>query len=202
MEKNLYNRANLKKGKAMRVLYIHGFGGCGMGKKATLFKEYYKEKGKKFFAPSLSYIPKLALQTLCDFIELNDRKVNLIGSSLGGFYASYLANRYKLKAVLINPSTKPWETLKRYIGLTQNYCDGSRFEWKREYLEDLKKFDVSNPIGDQFMVLLQTGDKDLDYRIAADKFCKANVIIEEGGSHSFEGIERHFENIENFFNAL
>ena len=184
----------------MKIVYIHGFGGCGMGKKATLFKEYYKEKGKKFFAPSLSYSPKLALQTLCDFIEMNEKKVNLIGSSLGGFYATYLANRYKLKAVLINPSTRPWETLGRYLGFAKNFCDESQFEWKQEYLDILKEYDVSNPIPTQFMVLLQTGDEDLDYRIAANKFCKANVIIEEGGSHSFEGIERHFENIENFFN--
>ncbi len=183
----------------MITLYIHGFAGCANGKKAQKFKAHYKEKGEKFFAPSLPYNPKLAIDTLCNFIEVCDERVNLIGSSLGGFYATYLADKYDLKAVLINPSTKPWKTLLKYIPKTKNFCDNSTFEWNENFVEILKEFNVENPSFENFMVLLQTGDEDLDYKIAAEKFKKANLIIEEGGSHSFEGIERYFQKIDDFF---
>ncbi len=183
----------------MLTLYIHGFGSCALSHKASLFKDYYTGKGLKFLAPTLSYNPKFAIETLCDIVELFDRKVNLIGSSLGGYYAIYLANRYKLKAALINPSVYPYETLSKYIPKALNYCDLSSFEWNQTHLNLLKNYEVHNPLPQYFMVLLQKGDKDLDYSQAARKFSRAKLIIEEGGSHSFEGIEHYFGDIEEFF---
>ena len=85
------------------IIYIHGFGSSGQGGKANLFRDYFKSRGQSFIAPSLSYVPELAMSTLEELINSYD-EVELIGSSLGGYYSIYLAEKYGLKAVLVNPA--------------------------------------------------------------------------------------------------
>jgi len=111
------------------VIYIHGFGSSGFGGKAMLFREYFKKQGVPFLAPSLSYVPRLAIETLK---EIASQCANpcFIGSSLGGFYALYLATYFNTRAVLINPALYASSTLKRHIkGYATNYYDCSKFEW-------------------------------------------------------------------------
>lgn len=180
------------------IIYIHGFASSGFGQKATLFREYFKDKKEKFMAPSLSYIPELAIATLEEIIQTSDEKISLIGSSLGGYYATYLSQKYDLKAVLINPSIHPYETLKKTLGYMKSFYDASSFEWRESHLLMLKKYEMTHVDQANFMLLLQTGDETLDYREAAKKFPNAELIIEEGGSHSFDNIERYFKKSEEF----
>jgi predicted esterase YcpF (UPF0227 family) len=181
------------------ILYIHGFGGSGEGSKARAFREYFKVKNEDFIAPSLSYIPELALKTLEELIALQKGKVTLIGSSLGGFYAIYLAQKYNLKAVLINPSIYPYITLSKCLGSAPSFYDASHFEWMESHIAMLKNYRTRLTKQSNFMLLLQKGDEVLNYKEAADKFSKANLIVEEGGDHSFVGIERHFQRVNAFF---
>lgn len=181
------------------ILYIHGFGGSGEGFKARVFRKYYKAKNEDFIAPSLSYIPELAIKTLEELIELHKGNVCLIGSSLGGFYAIYLAQKYKLKAVLINPSVYPSVTLNKCLGNAPNFYDASYFEWTESHIIMLKTHETNVTKQSDFMLLLQKGDEVLNYKEAAEKFSKAELIIEEGGNHSFDGIERYFQKVDAFF---
>lgn len=181
------------------IIYIHGFGSSGFGGKATTFKKYF---GNNLCSPSLSYVPTLAINTLEQLIEIslsNKQEVNLIGSSLGGFYALYLSNKYGLKAVLINPSIFPFKTLDK-IGLSTNYFDMSSFEVTAAHIESLKQYEVEMINNEKrFMVLLQKEDEVLNYKEAILRLPKAHLHIEEGGSHSFDGVERYFKKIESFF---
>jgi len=104
---------------------MHDFGGSGEGSKAKAFREYFKSKQEGFIAPSLSYVPELAIKTLEELIESYKEDITLIGSSLGGFYAIYLSQKYSLKAVLLNPSINPYKTLKNLVGDAPNFYD----EW-------------------------------------------------------------------------
>lgn len=181
------------------ILYIHGFGSSGQGGKSTQFRDYFKAQGIDFIAPSLSYVPELAMATLEELIETYD-DVMLIGSSLGGYYSLYLAEKYALKAILINPAMKSAKTLKRLItkeGLAHNYYDESKFEWNEGHIEMLKKYEIIEAKA-QYLLLLQKGDDVLHYKDAIDKLPHAELILEEGGTHAFEGIERHFERIKTF----
>lgn len=180
------------------ILYIHGYGGHGKGVKASMMREYCKSQNISFLAPSLSYIPDLAIQTLEEIIENLEGGITLVGSSLGGFYSIYLAAKYNLKAVLINPSIRPYETLLKTKGRFPHYYDGSSFEWNDLHLESLKKYEAENARDEQFLLLLQKGDETLDYTKALEKLSSASAIVEEGGSHSFDGFERHFETIAAF----
>ncbi len=179
------------------IIYIHGFGGSGKGGKATEFRDYFKSEKIPFIAPSLSYVPDLAVSTLEELIE-SFEEVSLIGSSLGGFYTIHLVSKYNLKAVLINPSIYPWVTLKRSLGNAPNFYDGSNFEWKESHLEMLKTFESKNPKDENFMLLVQKGDELLDYGEAVRKLPNSLHVIEDGGNHSFEGIDMHFKRVKEF----
>ncbi|HIP14332.1 MAG TPA: esterase, partial [Sulfurimonas autotrophica] len=117
---------------------------------------------------------------------------------LGEYYTTYLACKYNLKAVLINPSIYPYITLQKTVGFMQSFYDNSRFEWKESHLQMLKKYEIQEPKYKNFMLLLQKGDETLDYTEAVNKFANATLVIEEGGSHSFDNIERYFEKTEEF----
>ncbi len=180
------------------IIYIHGFGGSGEGRKAKAFREYYKNSTEGFIAPSLSYVPELAIKTLEELIESYSRDVKLIGSSLGGFYAVYLAQKYSLKTVLLNPSIFPYKTLKNYMGNAPTFYDNSSFSWSEKHINMLENYIEKDIDSSKFMLLVQKGDELLNPQEAIDKFIDAIVIVQEGGSHGFDGIESHFENIRNF----
>jgi len=181
------------------TIYIHGFGSHGLGSKANAFRTYFKDKEEAFIAPSLSYIPDLAIQTLEALIESYD-DVKLIGSSLGGFYALYLAQKYGVKAVLINPSIYPYLTLKKVLGEAPSFYDESHFEWMQSHLDMLKKYETNAVVQKDIMLLLEKGDETLDYREAVEKLPNSKQRVEEGGSHSFDGIERYFVEVDDFLN--
>jgi len=176
-------------------MYLHGFGGSGQGVKAGLFRKRFEGN---LIAPSLSPIPELAIDTLKQIVETitDHTTLTLIGSSLGGYYATWLAEHYGLKAVLINPSTRPYETLKNVRGY--NYYDESLFDWNQQHIESLHQFDVQNITPEQYMVLLQKGDELLDYKKAEMKYEGSTLVIEENGNHSYEGIETKFDMIDRF----
>lgn len=177
------------------IIYIHGFGSSGHGGKASLFREYFEEE---VIAPSLSYVPNLAIDTLEQLIELlleKGEKVGLVGSSLGGFYSIYLASKYNLKAVLINPAVHPYKTLDK-IGMAMNYYDGTSFEVTRDHINALKALAVDEvPNQENFLTLLQTEDEVLDYSEAVEKLPNSELVIEEGGNHTFDNIESYFRKI-------
>ena len=182
------------------TIIIHGFGSAGKGGKAMLFREYFKERGEWCIAPSLSYVPELAIDTLEQLIESHD-EVTLIGSSLGGYYAIYLAEKYGLKAVLINPAVDSSETLKRVLemgGMATNYYDLTQFEWNAQHVKMLQHYKVKEVKRGEYLLLLQKGDDVLDYEDALAKLPHAQIVVEEGGTHPFEGIERHFDRIVKF----
>ncbi len=185
------------------IIYIHGYGSSGKGVKAKLFKEYFKSQDTPYISPSLSYVPELAIDTLEQLIESCDDEVMLIGSSLGGFYSIYLAEKYGLKAVLINPAVDSPTTLKRRIlplnGMATNYFDNSCYEWTQKHINMLLNYRVKEIKNGEYLLLLQKGDDVLDYKDALEKLPNAKSIVQEGGTHTFEGIERYFETISNFF---
>ena len=184
------------------LLYIHGFGSSARSAKAMLLREKF---GAKIIAPSLSPIPELAMDTLEQIIECSQQKGEkavLAGSSLGGYYASYLADKYNTKAVLINPAIKPYNTLSRHIGLNHSYYDFSNYEFTQKHIAYLKKFDVERINPENYLLLLQKGDDVLDYTEAVKKFRGAEMDIEEGGSHGYEGFERKIGNIAAFLEII
>jgi predicted esterase YcpF (UPF0227 family) len=180
----------------VKILYIHGFGSCGKGgsRKVEVLEEIFPE----VIAPTLPPKPTQALALLESLI---DRETRLVGSSLGGFYALLLADRHNLPAVLINPSLKPWKTLKNRVGVNYRFCDGEPFYWKEKYLKELKGLKLDRDPAGEFLVLLQSGDEVLNYKKALKFFRplpNSRVVVEFGGTHRFENLADYKSLIQNF----
>ena len=96
-----------------KILYLHGFASCGEGNKSSELKKCFGTDN--VIAPDLPPSPLDAIQIIEEILRSSHFDV-LIGSSLGGFYATCLAEKYRMKAILLNPSTQPWETLSSQLG--------------------------------------------------------------------------------------
>jgi predicted esterase YcpF (UPF0227 family) len=178
------------------ILYLHGFASCGDSNKTKLLKVYFDKD--EVIAPDLPVDPVEAI----DFIrrQIFEHDIDLIiGSSLGGFYATYFTEIYGIKTVLINPSTQPFVTLAPYVGTNHFWCSGEPFEFTRDNLNALFEYAVGK-LNDpkRYLVLLQTGDEVLDYTKARDKYEGATVVVEEGGNHRFENLNDYLPQIEAF----
>ena len=179
------------------ILYIHGFASCGDSTKTRLLKAHFGEA--EVLAPDVPVVPDEALAFLRHLIETRDISL-LIGSSLGGFYATVLSAEYGLNAVLINPSVHPYRTLAPYVGTNTFWCTGAPFEWKKAYLWQLARIAETMQLpGAELLVLLQSGDEVLDYTVAAEVLHDYEVIVEEGGNHRFENLGEHLGRIEAFY---
>ncbi|MCW8962238.1 MAG: hypothetical protein OQL16_00485 [Gammaproteobacteria bacterium] len=181
------------------ILYIHGFASCGAGNKVQFLWQHFGEA--QVISPDLPVAPVEAISYLEAII--NEKPVKLlIGSSLGGYYADYLGSRYGIPAVLINPSTRPFETLRNYIGTNTNWCSGEPFEWKPGYCDALESIYREAPASDEnYLVLLQSADEVLDYRLAETRYQHHKVIVEQGGNHRFENLGDYLSVIDEFINA-
>ncbi len=175
------------------ILYIHGFRSTENSAKAVQLKAYY---GEQIHIASFSHVPEQAIETLEKIIESHEFS-GIIASSLGGFYATYLAEKYKLKAVLINPSTRPFETLERYLGENETH-DGELFDWKKSHLRALAQYAVEKPTAAKYAVFLKMGDTILDHKIAQRYYAGGQITIEEGGDHRFGDFEKHLPKVEIF----
>lgn len=149
-------------------------------------------------------MPEKAIAQLVTLIEpaLAIRKQNtsqqicLIGSSLGGYYATWLAEKYDCRAVLVNPAVAPYELLENYLGNNVNFYTGENFELTMEHIEQLRRLDVQKITKpDRYLLMLQTGDEILDYKLAIEKYPAVPSIVEEGGGHEFMGFDRHLETV-------
>lgn len=183
------------------LIYIHGYGSNGLSDKARHYQKLFE--GETFLTPSLSTESRLAVHTLDNLIQAlgHHEKIGLIGSSLGGYFAVYLAHKYKLPAVLINPAIPPWDqpsTLKR-----ADKSDASpRFIWQAEHLERLSSFRVASPsqsLQQRLLLLQQLDDEVLDAKLALDYLPQAPQITTSGGGHRFRGIEQYDQNVLDFF---
>lgn len=177
------------------MLYLHGFGSCGESNKSRVLREYFKEY--RILSPDLPYAPADAVSFVDALIRHEDIDI-LIGSSLGGFYATYFAEKYQLPAILLNPSVTPWQTLALQVGWQKRFCDGEVFEFKEAYLRQLEALQVEPQKG-KYLVLLQSGDEVLDYQVAKNFYEKHKVVIEYGGNHRFENIDCYLSMIERFW---
>jgi predicted esterase YcpF (UPF0227 family) len=176
-----------------RVIYLHGFNSSPASQKAQQFTEYFRSRGvRDVVVPALSHDPAVALQTIEACIgEGGGNVALLVGSSLGGYYATYLVERHGMKAALINPAVAPCEHLPRkIIGKHRNQYTHEEYEFTLEHVAFLRTLDMKK-IRDpsRYLLLVQTGDTTLDYRLAVQLYAGCQQVVQEGGSHSFDNFD-------------
>jgi len=186
------------------LLYIHGFNSSPQSQKAQQTHAWLAAEHPEiaFRCPFLSAYPDVAMAQLEAELAALPDPVYLMGSSMGGFYATWLAAQRGARAVLINPAVRPWLGRDYLLGPQANHHTGEIAVIEPRHLDALRAWEVDPlPRPQDLLVLLQTGDEVLDYRQAEDKYRACRLVIEAGGDHGFQHFERHFAAIHAFFTA-
>ena len=189
-----------------KILYLHGFNSSPDSYKARALHDYMQHKGMedRIDIPKIPPVPAAAIKLLQHHADMiiQDYALSLVGSSLGGFYATWLAEKYNCPAVLINPAVRPHELLMKYLGENKNYYTDEKWLLDREHIDQFRELyiqKITKP--ERYLLLLQTGDDTLDYREALQKYRGCPSLVEQGGSHEFSGFERHLDKILAFCNV-
>jgi len=187
-----------------KIIYLHGFASSANSTKALQLKKYILENYSKteIIIPDIENNIVDAVQQIDKLIEEFSPSA-LIGSSLGGFYATYFSEQYNLKCVGINPAVIPPAEMSEYLGENKNYSTGEKFLINQEQLDLLDRMGREIKVikcPGNFMILLQSHDEKLDYRVATNFYRGAVLDVTFGGNHSFENLETHFSKIKIFLN--
>lgn len=177
--------------KTPHILYLHGFLSSPLSEKAQQTQGWMAKQGlaEHYHCPALPMSPKECARVIeAQVRALDGEKICVIGSSLGGFLATWAVEEFGLeRAVLINPAVRPYALIRQYLGPQQNYQTGEIYDIKAEYADDLLAFERSPANTEKYWLLLQTADEVLDYRLAVDYYRGCLHTIEEGGDHGFVG---------------
>jgi hypothetical protein len=183
------------------ILYLHGFRSSPKSMKGRVISERMAALGlaDQLICPQLPASPKLAMELALSLIEgvPADRRadeLSIIGSSLGGYYATWLAERIGCRAVLLNPAIVPLQDLDKHVGVTTQFHSDEPFEFKREYIDELRALAV-DPITrpERYFLIAATGDEVLDYRDMVKHYAGARQHVIDGSDHSISEFPDHVD---------
>ncbi len=179
------------------IVYLHGFRSSPQSVKAALIGRAVaaipEHIRPNLYVPNLQHQPAAALAGVAAWIEREhladaDEKLCFVGSSLGGYYATHLAERFGARAVLINPALRPFDDLRPYAGTQTNLHTGESFDLTAAHFAELAAMRVARITRpERYFLLVQTGDEVLDWRPAVAFYGGAFQYIGGGGDHAFQG---------------
>jgi predicted esterase YcpF (UPF0227 family) len=183
------------------IVYLHGFNSSPQSHKAQVLQRFMAERGlaAEYACPTL---PPLAGDAMREIEKLPlGRKSCFVGSSLGGFYATYLAEKHGLRAVLINPAIDPHVGLRAYLGPQQNLHTGEPYQLTEAHLREWEGLYVPRITPSRYLLIVETGDEVLDYRRAVERYAGAEQVVIPGGDHSLQSFPQHLSRILEFSRA-
>ena len=177
------------------LLYLHGFNSSPQSKKALQTQSWFVQHAPEitFICPPLPPYANSAMAMLAGLIEdCAEQPIYVMGSSMGGFYATCLVEQYSLKAVLVNPAVSPDRGLQDWLGENVNYHTGEKWLFEPQHIDEYRRRDpVEIKNKNNYLLLLQSGDEVLDYRHAQQRYSGCKIILESGGDHSFIDYHQH-----------
>ena len=179
------------------ILYIHGLNSSPTSTKASQLLKVAEHCGiaRQLRVPALHHHPRQAMPQLQATVAELGRPL-LVGSSLGGFYATYLAEQHGLDALLINPAVRPHRLFGGKEELQTNYYTGETWLLTHDHVAALAELEMPEPRdAKRYRVWLQTADETLDYRQAETFYAGCSLDIQEGGDHSYQGFARRIPEI-------
>ena len=123
----------------------------------------------------------------------------VIGSSLGGYYTNYLAEKFGCKAVILNPAVRAPKELAPHVGMLTSYDTNEPYDFRPEYIDELKSLQVeviSNP--GRYFLIAAKGDELLDWQEMVDFYKGAEQLVLEGGDHGISDYPNHLPKVINF----
>ncbi len=178
------------------LIYIHGFNSSPASSKAQLLKSRMEALGRggEFTAPALPHSPTQAA-ALLDALLKRHPGAALVGSSLGGYYATFLAEKHDLKAALLNPAVRPYELLAPLVGRQKNFHTGEEYEFTKQHLAELRSLEVDRISPERYLLIVAAGDEVLDYRTAVARYQGCRQIVIQGSDHGLSDFADYLETI-------
>jgi predicted esterase YcpF (UPF0227 family) len=184
------------------ILYIHGFNSSPASHKSGQLRDRLRSLGREaqFSCPRLPHWPEQAIAVLeAEVLRAGSDAVTLVGSSLGGFYATWLTEKYGCRSVLVNPAIMPHEGLRDGLGPQRNLYTGEAYTLTEAHLSQLAAMYVARIERQASYLLLQTtGDEMLDWRRAVDRYAGCRQIVIDGSDHGFAQFDQYLDIVLDF----
>jgi predicted esterase YcpF (UPF0227 family) len=185
------------------LLYLHGFRSSPQSNKARQFaaRVAAQHPAVTWSCPQLPPSPRDAMALLMKGIEnWPHQRMGVVGSSLGGFYATHIAQATGCKAVLLNPAIDPARDLARYVGEHGTWHDpAQRFVFEPAFVDQLRALEcgpISEPT--RYFAVIAKGDEVLDWREMTARYPGARGKLLEGSDHALSDFDDHIEEVFSF----
>ena len=183
------------------LIYVHGFNSSASSYKANLVRERMEALGRaaEFACPALDPRPQRAMAQIETLIDgAGKSRISLVGSSLGGYYATHLAEKHGVRAALLNPAVRPYERLREVLGPQRNLYTGAEYEFTAQHVRELEALEVPRITSGRYLLVVTTGDEVLDYRAAVAKYAGCEQVVIDGGDHGFSGFADYLDPVLGF----
>lgn len=183
------------------ILYIHGFRSSSLSGKAQETKRWLAARGREqeWVCPDLPPYPLEALQVLEAIVQAAKEPPKLIGSSLGGFYATALVARFGLKAAVVNPAVHPGLVLRPALGTITSFYGDEQYQFTAQHLQELHTLDLSAPLHPENILFMQErGDEVLDWQAGLAYYRDCHQLVFAGGDHGFTRYRAVLDLIDHF----
>jgi predicted esterase YcpF (UPF0227 family) len=184
------------------ILYLHGFRSSPKSFKARVVGVRMLELGLSddLLCPQLPASPAAAIALALKLVEgVPAEQLAIVGSSLGGYYATCLAERLGCRAVLLNPAVQPFQDLEKYVGVGTQFHSDAPFEFKREYIAELQALAVdaiTRP--ERYFLIAASGDEVLDYRTMQAHYAGARQHLIDGSDHAISEFKQYVDEVLTF----
>ena len=187
------------------LLYLHGFRSSPQSTKAKMMAAHVAlhHPGVQFWSPQLPPSPRAAMERVrSGMADWPQQRMAVVGSSLGGYYASWVAQQMRCPSVLFNPAVNPARDLAHYIGeQTQWHAPDEHFYFAPEFVDELRALDVRDqPPAAPQLAIIAKGDEVLDWREMVARYPQAHLRLLEGGDHGLSDFSSHLPPITEFLN--
>jgi predicted esterase YcpF (UPF0227 family) len=181
------------------ILYLHGFRSSPRSFKARVVHARMTAAGRAndLICPQLPSSPKAAMELALLLAERHaPQNLAIVGSSLGGFYATWLAERLGVRAVLLNPAIDPCASLDQHVGVTTGWHSDEPFEFRRDYIDELQALTVGRITRpERYFLIAATGDEVLDYRDMVAHYPGARQHVIEGSDHAISEFPQYVDEV-------
>jgi len=186
---------------ARLIVYLHGFRSSPQSRKAQLLRAHLQQLGlaDQYVCPALPASPRAASQLALDAARAKPSdRVALIGSSLGGYYATWVAEKLGCRAVLLNPAIDPARDLQAHIGRQPVFFSDDEIDFRPEYIDELCQLDTRVTQRERYFLIAATGDPVIDYRTMVAKYQGARQRVIEGGNHELSDFAQYVDEVLSF----